>query len=40
MIHKTDACPEDVLNEILWRAMKGTTEAYPTWAVSTVLDKD
>jgi YVTN family beta-propeller protein len=28
-----DQCPEDALNQILWRAMKGTAEPYPAWAV-------
>jgi len=28
-----DQCPEDVLNRIIWRAMKGTREPYPQWAV-------
>src|SRR5207245_2369958 len=26
---KADACPEDVLNRILWHAMKGSTAPYP-----------
>jgi phospholipase C len=33
-----DKCPEDVLNQILWRAMKGSQELYPTWAVKAVDD--
>ena len=33
-----DQCPEDVLNQILWRAMKGTQAAYPAWAVRVVGD--
>ena len=28
-----DACDEDVLNRILWFAMKGPESSYPTWAV-------
>jgi len=28
-----DKCPEDVLNQILWRARKGTRIAYPEWAI-------
>jgi hypothetical protein len=36
---KPDACPEDVLNRILWHAMKGSREPYPEWAV-TVVDDD
>jgi len=31
---KIDACPEDVLNRILWRAVKGSTVPYPAWAVT------
>ncbi len=27
-----DQCPEDLLNRILWRAMKGSKEPYPAWA--------
>jgi hypothetical protein len=29
-----DACPEDVLNRILWHAVKGGAAPYPSWAVS------
>ena len=32
--------PEDVLNRILWRAMKGSRNPYPEWAVGTSLDED
>ena len=32
-LEEVDRCPEDVLNRILWRAMKGTREPYPQWAV-------
>lgn len=35
---KVDACPEDVLNRILWHAMKGSDAAYPKWAASVVDD--
>jgi hypothetical protein len=35
-----DQCPEDVLNQILWRAVKGTQAPYPAWAVKTVVDDD
>jgi len=31
---RVDACPEDVLNRILWHAMKGSSIPYPEWAVS------
>jgi YVTN family beta-propeller protein len=30
---KMDACPEDLLNRILWHAMKGPRAPYPAWAV-------
>ncbi len=33
-----DKCPEDVLNQILWRAVKGTESPYPAWAVKVVDD--
>jgi len=29
---RVDACPEDTLNQILWRAMKGPDCPYPAWA--------
>lgn len=29
-----DACPEDVLNRILWHAVKGSASPYPEWAVT------
>ena len=32
--------PEDVLNRILWRAMKGSRAPYPEWAVTPVEDDD
>ncbi len=35
---EVDRAPEDVLNQILWRAMKGTGVAYPRWAAG--LDDD
>jgi YVTN family beta-propeller protein len=39
-LDEPDRCPEDVLNRILWRAMKGTHAPYPEWAVKTVGDED
>ncbi|MEA3210255.1 MAG: hypothetical protein QOE70_3312 [Chthoniobacter sp.] len=39
-LDEPDQCPEDVLNRILWRAMKGTLEPYPAWAVTKVEDDD
>ena len=36
-----DQCQEDVLNHILWRAMKGPDVPYPDWAVQGVdIDVD
>jgi YVTN family beta-propeller protein len=37
---QVDKAPEDALNRILWRAMKGTREPYPEWAVSAGSDDD
>jgi hypothetical protein len=37
---RPDACPEDVLNRILWRATKGPSVPYPEWAVRARPDKD
>jgi DNA-binding beta-propeller fold protein YncE len=31
---RVDACPEAVLNRILWHAMKGSAAPYPAWAVT------
>ncbi|HEX9187148.1 MAG TPA: hypothetical protein VGB87_08760, partial [Vicinamibacteria bacterium] len=31
---QVDQAPEDPLNRILWRAMKGTAAPYPEWAVT------
>ena len=33
-----DQCPEDLLNRILWRSVKGSQVAYPEWAVKAVDD--
>jgi YVTN family beta-propeller protein len=35
-----DAAPEDVLNRIIWHAMKGSAAPYPSWAVTLVDDDD
>jgi hypothetical protein len=35
---EVDRAPEDVLNRILWRAMKGTLIPYPSWAAG--VDED
>ena len=37
---EVDKAPEDALNRILWRAMKGTREPYPEWAVTASADDD
>jgi DNA-binding beta-propeller fold protein YncE len=37
---QVDRAPEDVLNRILWRAMRGTRAAYPEWAISIAADDD
>ncbi len=39
-LRRPDACPEDLLNKILWRAMKGTDAPYPAWAVTLHDDDD
>jgi YVTN family beta-propeller protein len=39
-LRKVDACPEDVLNRILWHAVKGSAAPYPAWAVTRVEDDD
>ena len=39
-LDEPDKCPEDVLNHILWRAMKGPETPYPQWAVKAVADND
>jgi YVTN family beta-propeller protein len=33
--NRVDACPEDILNRILWHAAKGSAVPYPEWAVSS-----
>jgi YVTN family beta-propeller protein len=38
-LEKADACPDDVLNQILWRAMKGPQAPYPA-PVIKVADTD
>jgi hypothetical protein len=37
---KPDQCPEDLLNRILWHAMKGPDAPYPVWAVRLDADGD
>ncbi len=38
-LHKLDACPEDVLNRILWRSVR-RSEAYPEWAAGRAEQED
>ena len=37
---EVDRAPEDVLNRILWRAMRGTNVSYPEWAISSGIETD
>ena len=38
---RIDACPEDVFNRILWRAMRGSQDPYPQWAITVgAVDDD
>jgi len=39
-LEKIDQCPEDLMNRILWHAMKGSAAPYPEWAITTVDDDD
>jgi YVTN family beta-propeller protein len=39
-LEQVDRCPEDVLNRIIWRAMKGPHEPYPQWAVTAVPEDE
>ena len=39
-LEKPDQCPEDLLNRIIWHAMKGPSEPYPSWAVQNHADDD
>jgi hypothetical protein len=32
---RVDACPEGILNRILWHAAKGSTVPFPAWAITT-----
>jgi len=38
-LDQPDRCPEDLLNRIIWRAMKGRAP-YPEWAIKSVGDLD
>ena len=37
---EVDRAPEDLLNRILWRAMKGTAIPYPEWAAGSDDDEE
>ena len=37
---EVDKAPEDQLNRILWRAMKGSQVPYPQWAITPDTDED
>jgi len=37
---EVDRAPEDVLNRILWRAMRGSQVPYPEWAITFGADDD
>lgn len=37
---EVDKAPEDVLNRIIWRSVKGSQVPYPEWAISIVEDDD
>jgi DNA-binding beta-propeller fold protein YncE len=37
---EVDRAPEDVLNRILWRAMRGSRAPYPEWATTAYEDED
>ena len=32
---RVDACPEGILNRIIWHAAKGSTVPFPAWAITT-----
>ncbi len=38
--NRIDACPESILNRIIWHSIKGPLAAYPEWAVTLVQDDD
>lgn len=39
-LSEPDRCPEDLLNRILWHAVKGPKTPYPEWAITPVEDDD
>jgi YVTN family beta-propeller protein len=38
-LERMDACPEDLLNRILWHAQKGSQALYPAWALTHVPEQ-
>jgi YVTN family beta-propeller protein len=39
-LSKPDQCPDDLLNRIIWRSVKGSRVPYPAWAAAAVPDND
>jgi hypothetical protein len=39
-LREPDRCPEDLLNRILWHAMKGAHTPYPSWAITPHPEDD
>ena len=39
-LDRVDQCPADLLNRILWRAMKGPAAPYPAWAITVHEDDE
>lgn len=37
---RIDACPETILNQIIWHSVRGSRAPYPQWAVTLVQDDD
>jgi len=37
---QVDRAPEDLLNRILWRALRGTSDPYPEWAITLVDEEE
>ncbi|MFO0914831.1 MAG: alkaline phosphatase family protein [Pirellulales bacterium] len=37
---EVDRAPEDVLNQILWRSIRGTQAPYPAWAIDPYAEED
>ncbi len=37
---EVDKAPEDILNRIIWRSVKGSQVPYPEWATSTVEEEE